>query len=119
MLILTTEGEIDEALLVKTEGAVDDEREYTTFVEYRRPGSDVVIHRSVHVTLKQGLEGAGQQTHFDVDAWARKLVDVLAKRRIETGQPVELEQSFTAQERAAIERVLASRPELVGSLTER
>lgn len=45
----------DDAQLVKTEGVVDNAREHTTWVEYRFPGSDVVVHRSVHVTLKDGL----------------------------------------------------------------
>jgi len=46
-------SEIDEALLVKTEGVVDNEHEHTTWVEYRFPGDDTIVHRSAHVTLKQ------------------------------------------------------------------
>jgi hypothetical protein len=49
------ESDVDESRLVKTEGAVDNDHEYTTWVEYRFPGSDVIVHRSAHVTLKQGL----------------------------------------------------------------
>lgn len=47
--------EMDEALLEKHEGFVDDEIEYTTWVEYRLLGQERVIHRSAHVRLKQAL----------------------------------------------------------------
>lgn len=49
--------EMDEALLVKTEGVVDDDNELTRWVEYRL--SDRVVHRSVHVHLKKGVFGEG------------------------------------------------------------
>lgn len=52
-MIATLYGDMDEATLEKREGTVDNERECTTWVEYRRPGSDEVIHRSVHVRLKR------------------------------------------------------------------
>lgn len=52
-LIHTTKGDLEESLLVKTEGQVDNENEFTTWVEYRLPDSDEIIHRSAHVTLKQ------------------------------------------------------------------
>ena len=116
MLIPTVEGDVDDSLLVKTEGGVDNDHERTTWVEYRRPGSDVVIHRSAHVTLKRGLEGAGQQTHFDVDAWARNLVDDLIAQRRETGQPAELRGVFTSEEQDALRRALDSSG-VAGSLT--
>lgn len=51
MLVFTTKGEIDEALLEKREGVVDDDNEYTTWVEYWLSGE--LVHRSVHVTLKK------------------------------------------------------------------
>lgn len=54
-LIHTTKGDIEESTLVKTEGVVDNENEYTTWVEYRLPGSDEIIHRSAHVTLKRNV----------------------------------------------------------------
>lgn len=54
-LIHTTQGDIDENLLVKSEGSLDNENEYTTWVEYRRPGSDEIIHRSVHIRLKKNV----------------------------------------------------------------
>ena len=99
------EDDVDEALLVKTEGVIDNNRERTTWVEYRFPDSDVVVHRSCHVMLKVGLDAVGALQHFDVDAWARGLVAELVKQRNETGQSVELRGRFTSQERAALERV--------------
>jgi hypothetical protein len=51
------EDDVDESRLVKTEGLVDNENERTTWVEYRFPGSDVIVHRSCHVTLKKMPEG--------------------------------------------------------------
>ena len=50
MLITTTKGEMDDSLLEKREGSVDNENEFTTWVEYWL-GSELV-HRSAHVTLK-------------------------------------------------------------------
>jgi len=48
--------EMDEALLEKREGFIDNEREATHWVEYWIPGTtDRAVHRSVHVTLKQGI----------------------------------------------------------------
>ena len=52
-LITTTKGEMDEALLEKKEGYVDNENEYTTWVEYWHEGE--LVHRSVHVTLKKSV----------------------------------------------------------------
>jgi hypothetical protein len=46
---------MDEALLDKREGVVDNDNEATSWVEYRLPGQDEVIHRSVHVRIKRGL----------------------------------------------------------------
>jgi len=51
MIITTTKGDIDDSLLVKKEGTVDDENEYTTWVEYYL--NDELVHRSAHVTLKK------------------------------------------------------------------
>lgn len=53
------ESDVDEALLVKTEGVIDNDDEHTTWVEYRFPGSDVIVHRSCHVTLKKWPDGMG------------------------------------------------------------
>ena len=54
-MITTTLGDMDEALLDKREGVVDNDNEATSWVEYRLPGQDEIIHRSVHVTIKSGL----------------------------------------------------------------
>lgn len=47
---------MDEVCLVKSEGSLDNENEVTTWIEYRLPDSDRIVHRSVHVTLKKGQE---------------------------------------------------------------
>lgn len=55
--ILTIHGEMDEALLEKREGVVDNDHEFTRWVEYWLHGE--LVHRSVHVTLKEFPEGLG------------------------------------------------------------
>lgn len=50
-LISTTKGEMDESLLVKKEGSIDNDNEYTTWVEYWHDNE--LVHRSAHVTLKK------------------------------------------------------------------
>jgi hypothetical protein len=59
MLVTTTKGEMDDSLLEKREGVVDDENEYTTWVEYWLSGE--LVHRSVHVTLKKMPVFAGAE----------------------------------------------------------
>lgn len=57
------EDDVDDSLLIKAEGVIDNEDEHTTWVEYRFAGSDVVVHRSCHVTLKKwpiGIEAVAQ-----------------------------------------------------------
>ena len=49
--IFTTKGNMDEALLDKKEGVIDNDNEYTTWVEYWYEGE--LVHRSAHVRLKQ------------------------------------------------------------------
>ena len=49
-MITTTKGEMDETLLEKKEGFVDNDVEYTTWVEYWLDGE--LVHRSAHVRLK-------------------------------------------------------------------
>jgi len=51
MLVNTTKGEMDDSLLEKREGSVDNDNEITTWVEYWLEGE--LVHRSVHVTLKK------------------------------------------------------------------
>ncbi len=50
MIVTTTKGDMDESLLEKREGSVDNDIEYTTWVEYWLEGE--LVHRSVHVSLK-------------------------------------------------------------------
>jgi hypothetical protein len=50
-MITTTKGLMDEALLEKKEGYVDNDNEHTTWVEYWHEGE--LVHRSVHVRLKK------------------------------------------------------------------
>ena len=50
-LITTTKGLMNEADLRKVEGSMDNENEYTTWVEYYL--GDEVVHRSVQVNLKR------------------------------------------------------------------
>ena len=55
-MITTINGEMDESLLDKIEGIIDNSNEYTTWVEYRLKGtSEPFVHRSAHVTLKYPL----------------------------------------------------------------
>lgn len=49
-MITTIYGDMDESKLLKQEGVHEDERERTSWVEYYQ-----LVHRSAHVTLKQGL----------------------------------------------------------------
>jgi hypothetical protein len=51
MLVTTTKGDMDDSLLEKREGNVDNDNEYTTWVEYWLDGE--LVHRSAHVTLKK------------------------------------------------------------------
>lgn len=58
-LVTTTKGEMDESLLERKEGSVENENEYTTWVEYWHEGE--LVHRSVHVTLKKMPVFAGAE----------------------------------------------------------
>lgn len=55
---------VDESLLVKSEGVIDTANEYTTWVEYRFPGSEVIVHRSAHVTIKHWPGLGAEQAVF-------------------------------------------------------
>jgi hypothetical protein len=50
LIVETTKGMMDESLLEKREGSLDNDIEYTTWVEYWHDSE--LVHRSVHVTLK-------------------------------------------------------------------
>lgn len=52
-MIPTIHGDMDEAALVKTAGVEETARESVAWVEYRLPDHAEIVHRSVHVTLKQ------------------------------------------------------------------
>jgi hypothetical protein len=58
-LVTTTKGEMDESLLEKKEGFVDNDNEYTTWVEYWLEGE--LVHRSAHVSLKKSPVFAGAE----------------------------------------------------------
>jgi hypothetical protein len=51
MLITTIHGEMDDSLLVKKEGEIDNENEHTKWVEYWL--NDEIVHRSVDMVLKR------------------------------------------------------------------
>ena len=50
-MITTTKGDMDESLLEKREGSLDNDNETTTWVEYWLDGE--LVHRSAHVSLKK------------------------------------------------------------------
>ena len=56
---MTTKGEMDDSLLSKQEGSLDNDNEYTTWVEYYLDSE--LVHRSVHVTLKKMPTFAGAE----------------------------------------------------------
>ena len=60
MIVTTTKGDMDDSLLVKQEGTVDNENELTVWTEYWLDGE--LVHRSAHVTLKQMPVFAGGET---------------------------------------------------------
>jgi len=62
MLIQTTKGAIDEALLVKKEGVVDDDIEHTTWTEYWI--GEELVHRSAHVHLKKNINAEPMVSGF-------------------------------------------------------
>jgi hypothetical protein len=50
MLVTTIHGEMDDSLLEKKEGSLDNDVEFTTWTEYWL--NDELVHRSAHITLK-------------------------------------------------------------------
>jgi protoporphyrinogen oxidase len=56
-MITTTKGEMDESLLEKREGSLDNDTETTTWVEYWL--GEELVHRSVHMALKRGVFADG------------------------------------------------------------
>jgi hypothetical protein len=61
MIVTTTKGEMDNSLLEKREGSLDNDTETTSWVEYWLDGE--MVHRSVHMALKRGIfaDGISQQ----------------------------------------------------------
>ena len=60
MIVTTTKGDMDTSLLEHRSGEVDNDNEATTWTEYWLDGE--LVHRSVHVTLKQIPSFAGGET---------------------------------------------------------
>jgi hypothetical protein len=61
MIVTTTKGEMDDSLLEKREGSLENDTETTSWVEYWLDGE--MVHRSVHMALKRGVfaDGISQQ----------------------------------------------------------
>ena len=59
MIVTTTKGEMDDSLLERRSGEVDNDNELTTWTEYWLDGE--LVHRSVHVTLKKMPVFAGAE----------------------------------------------------------
>ena len=57
MIVTTTKGDMDDSLLEKKEGSIDNQNEYTTWTEYWLDGE--LVHRSAHVQLKQNVVADG------------------------------------------------------------
>jgi len=61
-MITTTKGDMDDSLLVKKEGDMEDDNEKTNWVEYYLDGE--LVHRSVHVHLKKNVVADGIAAMF-------------------------------------------------------
>jgi hypothetical protein len=61
MIVNTTKGEMDDSLLEKREGSLDNDTETTSWVEYWLNGE--MVHRSVNMALKRSVfaDGISQQ----------------------------------------------------------
>jgi hypothetical protein len=61
MIVNTTKGEMDDSLLEKREGSLDNDTDTTSWVEYWLNGE--MVHRSVHMALKRSVfaDGISQQ----------------------------------------------------------
>ena len=53
---------MDEALLDKREGTIDNDNETTTWIEYWLGGE--LVHRSAHVQLKRAVVSFGETASF-------------------------------------------------------
>ena len=63
MIVNTTKGEMDDSLLEKREGSLDNDNESTTWVEYWLDGE--LVHRSVHVALKKNVSSVAEAASFN------------------------------------------------------
>ena len=61
-MITTTKGLMNEALLDKREGTIDNDNETTTWIEYWLGGE--LVHRSAHVQLKRAVVSFGETASF-------------------------------------------------------
>lgn len=61
-MITTTKGLMDESSLEKREGVVENDNEFTTWVEYWHEGE--LVHRSAHVQLKKTLVLSAEAASF-------------------------------------------------------
>ena len=61
MIVNTSKGDMDDSLLEKREGSLDNDTETTSWVEYWLNGE--LVHRSVHMVLKRSVfaDGISQQ----------------------------------------------------------
>jgi hypothetical protein len=57
MIVTTTKGDMDDSLLVKQEGAIENDNELTSWTEYWLDGE--LVHRSVHVLMKKNVTAEG------------------------------------------------------------
>ena len=62
MIVTTTKGDMDDSLLEKRQGDIDNENETTTWTEYWLEGE--LVHRSAHVTLKKPPTVGGETGTF-------------------------------------------------------
>ena len=61
-LVFTTKRDMDESLLARRDGFIDNDHEYTVWVEYWHEGD--LVHRSAHVQLKKPANGGGELASF-------------------------------------------------------
>ena len=57
MIVTTTKGEMEDSLLEKREGSLDNDTETTSWVEYWLDGE--MVHRSVNMALKRSVFADG------------------------------------------------------------
>jgi len=62
MIVTTTKGDMDDSLLEKREGVIDNENETTNWIEYWLEGE--LVHRSVHMVLKKMVSLEGEVGNF-------------------------------------------------------